>query len=151
MVVIVDGGAEDAHPHSKDKVGHRLALLARNQVYGEHGLVCTGPKLKSVKQKNGMLELSFETIGSGLVLKETLPSAFEVSSQEGSFFSAQAKLRHGKILLSADEVPGPKYVRYGWKKWFVPTLFNQAGLPASPFRTDDFPRETQGRYLFKDL
>jgi hypothetical protein len=50
--------------------------------------------------------------------------------------------------VSAAGVPEPQNVRYGWKKWFIPTLFNREGLPASPFRTDDFPPATKDRDCF---
>jgi sialate O-acetylesterase len=147
MIVLTDGGEEkDIHPHSKDKVGYRLSLLARNMVYGEKKLVCRGPRLKDAKCKDGAIELSFKDIGSGLVLKPEAVSAFEICGQDGKFVPAKAELVKGKIIVSSETVKEPQEVRYGWKKWVVPTLFNVEGLPASPFRTDDFPPTTKDRF-----
>jgi len=152
MAVLVDGGEEkNIHPHSKDKAGRRLALLARNTVYGEHTLLCRGPRLKAANAGGGVIELAFENTGSGLVLKPEAVSAFEICGKNGSYVPAEAKLAAGKIIVSSEKVPEPQYVRYGWKKWFVPTLFNAEGLPASPFRTDDFPPVTKDRYYLDGL
>jgi sialate O-acetylesterase len=152
MVVLVDGGEEnDIHPHTKDKVGRRLSLLARNLVYGEKDLVCEGPKLQSVSHKEKSLELTFSHTGSGLELRTEPVSAFEVAGADGRFVPADAQLKDGKILLGSSQVDTPEFVRYGWKKWFVPTLLNHEGLPAGPFRTDSLPFATEGRYLLGDL
>lgn len=152
MIVLTDGGEIDnIHPHSKDKVGYRLSLLARNMVYGEKKLICRGPRLKKAECQKGVIELSFKDTGSGLVLKPEAVSAFEICGADEKYVPATAKLGDGKIIVSADGVADPKYVRYGWKKWFVPTLFNAEGLPASPFRTDDFPPATKDRYYFDTL
>ncbi len=147
MIVLTDGGEIDnIHPHSKDKVGCRLALLARNMVYGEKELLCHGPRLQKTDRKKGAIELSFKDTGSGLVLKSEAVSAFKICGADGKYVPAKAELVDGKIIVSADGVPEPQNVRYGWQRWFVPTLFNAEGLPASPFRTDDFPPVTKGRY-----
>jgi len=144
MIVLTDGGdIKNIHPHSKDKVGYRLSLLARQMVYGETNLICRGPRLAKAEAKNGAIELSFKDTGSGLVLKPEAVSAFEICGADGTYVPAAARLADGKILVSAAGVASPKFVRYGWKKWFVPTLFNAEGLPASPFRTDDFPPTTR--------
>jgi sialate O-acetylesterase len=147
MIVLTDGGEVDnIHPHSKDKVGYRLSLLARNMVYGEKKLVCHGPRLKDADRKDGAIELSFKDTGSGLVLKSEPVSAFEICGKDGKFVPAKAELVKGKIIVSSEIVKDPQEVRYSWKKWVVPTLFNAEGLPASPFRTDDFPPETKDRF-----
>jgi sialate O-acetylesterase len=146
MAVLVDGGEQkDIHPHSKDKAGHRLALLAREMVYGEKDLVCRGPRLLGKKQTDGKLMLTFSDTGSGLVLKPEAGSAFEVCGSDGNFVPAQAELKgNDAVMVSSAEVSDPQDVRYGWRKWFVPTLYNQDGLPASPFRTDDQPMQSEG-------
>jgi sialate O-acetylesterase len=147
MIVLVDGGEEkNIHPHSKELVGQRLSLLARHMVYGEADLVCRGPKLSRVKTRRDAVELTFDHAGSGLVLKSEVESAFEICGPDGLYVPAQADLDGQRIRVSSPAVSAPKHVRYGWKKWFVPTLFNAEGLPASPFRTDDFPSKTEGRY-----
>jgi sialate O-acetylesterase len=80
------------------------------------------------------------------VLKSEPVSAFEICGKDGKFVPAKAELVKGKIIVSSEIVKDPQEVRYSWKKWVVPTLFNAEGLPASPFRTDDFPPETKDRF-----
>ncbi len=145
MAVLADGGEQkDIHPHSKDKAGRRLALLARNQVYGETGLVCRGPRFVKKNCRNGAVELTFSDTGAGLVLKPEPVTAFEVCGADGIFVPAKAKLAGNKVILFSPDVSSPCDARYGWRKWFVPTLYNQEGLPASPFRTDDQPMASEG-------
>lgn len=152
MIVLADGGEIDnIHPHSKDKVGHRLALLARNMVYGEENLFCRGPRLKEMKRVEGRIELTFKDTGSGLVLNPAEDSAFEICGTDGEYVPAKAEEIDGKIIVSAENAGDPQHVRYGWKKWFIPTLFNEEGLPASPFRTDSFPPVTAGRSYLDQL
>ena len=151
MIVLTDGGNEkNIHPLSKDKVGYRLSLLARKLAYGEKNLICRGPRLDDKEREDGAIELSFKDIGSGLVLKPEAVSAFEICGKDGKFVPAEAKLVKDEIIVSAKSVKDPQEVRYGWKKWFVPTLFNKEGLPASPFRTDKFPAATKDRYYLDD-
>ncbi len=147
MIVLTDGGEIDnIHPHSKDKVGYRLSLLARNIVYGENKLICRGPRLNDAERKDGAIELSFKDTGSGLVLKPEAVSAFEICGKDGIFVPAKAECVEGKIVVSSENVKDPQEVRYSWKNWVVPTLFNVEGLPAAPFRTDDFPPATKDRF-----
>lgn len=151
MIVLTDGGNEkNIHPLSKDKVGYRLSLLARQLAYGEKNLICRGPRLDDMEREDGTIELSFKDIGSGLVLKPEAISAFEICGKDGKFVPAEAKLVKDEIVISAKGVKDPQEVRYGWKKWFVPTLFNKEGLPASPFRTDNFPAATKDRYYLDE-
>jgi len=152
MVVIVDGGEEKRiHPHSKDKVGFRLSLLARNMVYGEKDLICRGPRLETATSHDNRIELEFKNTGSGLVMKPADKTPFEICGENGKYVPAEAKLVNGKIIVSADGVEQPRYVRYGWRKWFEPTLFNREGLPASPFKTDEFEPETKDEYYLDTL
>jgi sialate O-acetylesterase len=120
-------------------------------VYGEKELVCRGPRLKTSKCEKGFIELTFTDTGSGLVLNSAAVGAFEICGADGNYVPAEAKAAGGKIFVSSRSVPEPKNVRYGWKKWFIPTLFNNEGLPASPFRTDDFPPFTKDRYYLDRL
>ena len=152
MVVLADGGEiDDIHPHSKPKAGLRLSLLARSMVYGEKELVCRGPRPEKATCENDRIELAFKNIGSGLVLKPVETTPFEICGEDGKYVPAEAKLVDGKIIVSADGVANPKHVRYGWKIWFEPALFNAEGLPASPFRTDDFAPVTQNRYYLDNI
>lgn len=152
MIVLLDGGEKtDIHPHSKDIAGNRLARLARHQVYGESGLIYSGPTVQSASAEGSKLVLSFDNTGSGLVLKDGGENTFEVCGKDGIYQPAQATLEDGQIVVWSQAVPSPRHARYGWHTWVVPTLFNQEGLPAGPFRTDDFPLTTEGRYLLDNL
>lgn len=151
MAVMADGGEiNNIHPHSKPLAGKRLALLARNQVYGETDLICRGPELVDVKTIGGALELTFDQ--PDLFVNAGGGDAFELCGDDGTFFPAKARLTvDGKLLVISKAVSDPKFVRYGWKKWFVPTLYNSQGLPASPFRTDEFDPVTQDRFYLDNF
>jgi sialate O-acetylesterase len=152
MIVLVDGGeVKNIHPHSKHLVGQRLSLLARNRVYGEKDLVCHGPRVDQVTRKEHHIELSFRNVGGGLVHKSFEQSPYEICGKDGKYVPAEAKVIDGKLIISAKGVEHPQHVRYGWRKWFEPTLFNKEGLPASPFKTDDFDYESKGRYYLDRL
>ncbi|MFD2256658.1 sialate O-acetylesterase [Luteolibacter algae] len=152
MVVAADGGErKDIHPHSKKLVGSRLSLLARNMVYGEEDLVARGPYLKRHRVVGSAIELDFKNTGSGLVLKKSPENPFEIAGADGEFFPAQAQLIDDKIRVSAESVSEPKFVRYGWHKWFIPTIYNTEDLPASPFQTGNLPAATEGRFLLDSL
>ncbi len=149
MAVLLDGGdLKNLHPPSKDKVGYRLALLARQMVYGETRLVCQGPRLADISRQSDFIELNFDTFGSEIVLKDEPVSGFEICGKDGRFVPAGAELIDGKIRVSSPSVEKPQDVRYAWKQWVVPTLFNADGLPASPFRTDHLPLQTEGNYYY---
>lgn len=144
MAVLVDGGERDSvHPHSKDKVGYRLSLLARNLVYGETNLVCRGPRLLSAVAQTYSIVLTFD---STPMLQSGGDDGFEICGKDGRYVSAGAQLVDGKIVVSSEFVQEPLFIRYGWRKWFDPILFNTEGLPSSPFRTDSFPEVSKGRY-----
>ncbi len=152
MVVLVDGGdLKNIHPHSKNKVGARLASFARKLVYGETDLVCHGPKLESIERVDNQLSLRFDDPTDTLVLKNLPSTAFEICGTDGVFVPAQAVQVGKTITLSAQGVVRPIHARYGWKGWFVPTLFNEKGLPAGPFRTDDFKRSSANRFYLQRL
>lgn len=152
MEVALDAGERnDIHPHTKAVVGERLALLARKQVYGETALVAESPRLIRAEPQGEKLILSFDNIGSGLVLNSEGENTFAISGDDGVFVPAQAKLVGDTVEVYADSVSAPKYVRYGWHIWVEPTLFNVEGLPAEPFRSDAFPLATEGEYYLKNL
>ncbi|MDB5121779.1 MAG: 9-O-acetylesterase [Sphingobacteriales bacterium] len=149
MAVITDiGEAYDIHPTNKKDVGIRMALIARKVAYKEK-LVYSGPVYKCMKIKRNTVELSFENTGSGLVgnnpiLKtNTLASdhlrGFGIAASDGKFVWADAVLKGNKIIVSSDKISKPVAVRYNWADNPTGTLYNQEGLPATPFRTDNFP------------
>jgi sialate O-acetylesterase len=140
MVVTADvGDAEDIHPTRKEPVGQRLALAARALVYGEN-IVYSGPVYESVTIKGNRAVLRFTHLGGGLVAKDGELKGFTIAGSDQKFVPAQAKIEGDQIVVSAPEIPAPVAVRYGWANVPEVNLFNQAGLPASPFRTDNWTK-----------
>ncbi|MFO1487560.1 MAG: sialate O-acetylesterase [Verrucomicrobiota bacterium] len=142
MAVITDlvDRLNDIHPVQKKEVGQRLALLALAKTYGRRGVVCEGPMYKSVKFGDGKAVVSFDHADGGLMSKDGQPLTwFTIAGADGNFVPAEAKIEGGKIVVSAATVTEPKAVRFGWAETAQPNLFNKAGLPANPFRTDAPP------------
>jgi sialate O-acetylesterase len=143
MAVITDvGDKDDIHPTKKEPVGARLALLARKITYGER-LVADGPTLSSAKFKNGKGTLTFGNAGGGLEARGGPLTGFAIAGADKKFTWAVATIDGDKIIVSNPEVPQPVAVRYGWADFPVVNLFNQKGLPATPFRTDDWKMVTK--------
>ena len=140
MAVITDtvDNTKDIHPTNKQEVGRRLALLALNKTYGKKDVVCTGPIFKAMKVKDGKAVLTFDGIGGGLQVKDGQElNSFTVAGADGKYVSAEAQIEGDTVVVSSSEVSEPKAVRFGWHELAQPNFFNEAGLPASPFRTDD--------------
>ncbi|MBI2844278.1 MAG: sialate O-acetylesterase [Armatimonadetes bacterium] len=139
MAVITDyGDPNDIHPHEKEPVGQRLALAARAIVYGEK-VTYSGPVYKSIKIKGDRATISFRQAGSGLVSKGGELAGFTIAGEDRKFVNAKAKIQGDQVVVWSPEVLNPVAVRYGWADYPIVNLFNKEGLPASPFRTDDFP------------
>lgn len=140
MAVIIDiGEAGDIHPKNKQDVGKRLSLWALANNYGKD-IVYSGPIFKAMKIKDGKAMLRFDHIGSGLMAKDGQPlKGFAIAGADKEFVWADAKIVGNKVLVKSDKVKIPVAVRYGWAHNPVCDLYNNKGLPASPFRTDDWP------------
>ena len=139
MAITIDvGDPNDLHPANKKPVGERLALLARAHVYGEKR-IANGPLIKSAKSiGEGKLSLSFLNGESGLqagVNGIGKLGGFEVAGEDGQFASAEAEISGNQIIVSGKKGIVPKKVRYAWAPNPFPSanLYNQEGLPASPF------------------
>jgi sialate O-acetylesterase len=142
MAVITDVGDErDIHPRWKEPVGARLALAARGIAYGEK-VVYSGPVYKGMKVDDGRVVLSFDHVGAGLVARGGPLVGFTVAGEDRKFVKAQAEIHEGQVVVWNPDVPRPVAVRFGWANYPVVNLWNKEGLPASPFRTDDFPMVT---------
>jgi len=128
---------DDIHPRNKSEVGHRLALLARAKTYGQR-VESSGPVFKSVKFKGGKAIVKFDHVdGGGLVSNNSGPLTwFTLAGADGKFVTANATIAGDTVELSAAEVADPKAVRFAWAETAQPNLFNAAGLPAEPFRSD---------------
>jgi sialate O-acetylesterase len=156
MAVITDvGDLFDIHPKNKLTVGERLSLAARGMVY-EQKIIYSGPVYKEMKVEDGNAILSFDHLGGGLAARSGpvqfsgtgLIYGFEVCGEDREFFPAKGLIKGDTVVVSTPKVKAPVAVRYGWKNYPVINLFNKSmdgkivALPASPFRTDDFPLTT---------
>ena len=136
MVVTADcGDADDIHPTHKQPVGARLALAARALAYGEQ-IDFSGPVFDSMEVEGDTAVLRFTHLGGGLVAQDGELRDFVIAGPDKVFRPAQASIAGDTIRVSAAGVSRPVAVRYGWAKVPAGNLFNRAGLPASPFRTD---------------
>jgi sialate O-acetylesterase len=143
LAVITDVGEEnDIHPRKKEPVGARLALAARALAYGEP-IVYSGPVYHAMKVEGNKAILSFEHTGGGLVARGGPLVGFTIAGKDRKFVKAEAEIQGDKVAVWGPGVDEPVAVRYGWANYPVVNLWNKEGLPASPFRTDDFPTSTQ--------
>src|SRR5260370_20334203 len=139
MAVITDAGDEkDIHPKKKEPAGARLALAARAIAYGEK-IEYEGPVYQSIKVEDGKAVLSFTHVGAGLEAKDGKLTGFTVAGADGNFVNAHAPIQGDTIVVSSPNIARPAAVRYGWANFAEGNLWNKSGLPASPFRTDNWP------------
>lgn len=139
MAVITDvGERNDIHPQKKEPVGARLALLARKIAYGEK-IMAMGPVYKSMKVEGNRVVLSFENVGTGLEARDGKLTGFEIAGADKQFQPAEAEIRGETVVVYSDKVESPVAVRFGWQNHPEVNLWNKDGLPATPFRTDDWP------------
>ncbi len=130
------GDANDIHPKDKKTVGERLALLALANHYGKQ-IPSAGPQFVSVEKNSGGLKLKFRNADGGLVVKGEKLEEFSIAGKDQVWHWAEAKIDGTSVLVSSKEVPEPTAARYAWQANPRATLFNAAGLPAVPFRTDE--------------
>ncbi len=140
-VTIDTGEANDIHPKDKKVVGERLALCALAYHYGRR-VVASGPTFASAERLPGALKLHFNHTDGGLVVKGDKLAEFAIAGEDRKWYWADAKLDGTTVIVSSAKVPNPHAARYAWQSNPVATLFNGAGLPATPFRTDTWPGTT---------
>jgi sialate O-acetylesterase len=143
MAVAIDlGEAEDIHPKNKQDVGLRLALAALATVYGRE-IPHSGPIYERMEIEGSRIRLHFRHTNGGLMVKgsETL-EGFAIAGESRRFVWAEARIDDDTVLVSSAQVTEPVAVRYGWHHNPLCNLYNRTGLPASPFRTDDWPGVT---------
>lgn len=145
LVVTVDVGDGDLHPTDKKSVGERLALLAQKNIY-QMNVSCSGPVLEKFEIKNDTLVLTFNSNGTGLAFRTDALKGFAIADESKQFKWATAQISGNKVLLCAAGVKQPVAVRYGWGENPICTLCNTEGLPASPFRTDNWSVKTDGSW-----
>jgi sialate O-acetylesterase len=138
MVVTTDitDDVNDIHPRDKASVGHRLALLARHQTYGQSGVVCASPVLRKAKFQKDQVTLRFDHADGGLVSRDGQPLTwFTVAGADGHFVPAQATIKDSDtVVVSAAGLAEPKAVRFAWAETAIPNLSSRAGFPAEPFQ-----------------
>ncbi|MEA3213122.1 MAG: sialate O-acetylesterase [Chthoniobacter sp.] len=140
MAVAIDiGASEDIHPKNKQEVGRRLALVAEASVY-YRDQEFSGPLYSDAQAEDGKMRLSFRH-AEGLKAKEGGKlKGFAIAGSDKKFFWADAEVQGDHIVVSSPEVKEPAAVRYAWADDPECNLVNATGLPASPFRTDDWPQ-----------
>jgi len=152
MAVIIDiGEAGDIHPRNKQDVGDRLARWALHQTYDKSDIVPCGPLYKSHAVEGSAIRLTFDNVGSGLIvgkkeglepteeLKDGKLARFAIAGEDKAWHWAEATIDGDTVVVSSPDVKEPVAVRYAFS--MNPegaNLYNKEGLPASPFRTDDW-------------
>jgi hypothetical protein len=137
MGINIDIGEEkNVHPKNKQEVGRRLALWALGTVYDKKVPATSGPLPAGRQVRGHELVLSFSHTDGGLVAKGGELHGFTIAGEEAKFVKATAKIDGNKVIVSSPEVAKPTAARYDWSNWPDGNLYNGAGLPASPFRTD---------------
>jgi sialate O-acetylesterase len=146
MAVITDvGDLFDIHPQHKEPAGLRLALAARGIAYGQK-VEYKGPTFKELTIDGDKAVVHFD--GSSLSAKGSpagVVNGFTVCGEDKYFYPAKAKVAGNTVVVTCEKVSKPVAVRFGWNNFPVCNLFNAANLPASPFRTDDFPLTTAAK------
>jgi sialate O-acetylesterase len=139
QAILLDiGDAEDIHPRNKRDVGERLALAARRIAYGED-IVHSGPTYRSYQIREDRVIVAFDHANGGLDVRGAGPGGFAIAGSDRRFVWATARVEDDRVVVWSDRVPEPVAVRYGWGNNPVSAnLYNSEGLPAAPFRTDDW-------------
>lgn len=156
LAVAIDiGNAENIHPKNKYDIGYRLSLWARRDVYGERNLVVSGPLYRDFKVEGAQLRIRFDHVGGGLLAGERGPDepgakpratpdgrlrGFAIAGADRKWSWADAVIDGPDVLVSSRQVKAPVAVRYAFRGNPMGdcNLYNAEGLPASPFRSDDW-------------
>ena len=147
--VIIDiGEGKDIHPKNKQDVAKRLARWALAETYKKPDITCRSPLYKALEQQGGKIVLSFDNVTGGWRPFDVAePIGFTIAGADKVFVNAKAKiLPDGRIEVSSEKVAAPVAVRYAWADNPVCNMYSQAGLPLTPFRTDDFPGITVDKH-----
>lgn len=140
LAVTIDiGDAVDIHPKEKKTVGERLALIALAKTYGK-SVPYSGPTYRSLTVEGAKAIVKFDYVDGGLVVKGEKLGEFSVAGEDHVWHWATARIEGNTVVVTSSEVSKPIAVRYAWQSNPLATLFNGSGLPAVPFRTDNWPR-----------
>jgi sialate O-acetylesterase len=140
MAVTTDNGDSlNIHPRNKKLVGERLSLWALHNEYGKREIVYFGPLYKSMKVDGNKIRVRFDFVDGGLIAKDGKElNEFTIAGADQKFVVAKAVIEGDEVVVSSDQVANPAAVRFAWRNIPNPNFYNKAGLPASPFRTDDW-------------
>jgi sialate O-acetylesterase len=142
LAVTIDvGESGNLHPPRKQEVGERLARWALGTTYGKER-VYSGPLYESMRVEGKEIRIHFQHVGSGLKIQGETVQGFTIAGADKKFHRATARIDGNTIMVSSPEVEAPVAVRYAWADSPECNLFNNESLPASPFRTDDWPGAT---------
>ena len=153
VAVSIDTGDEILlHPQDKKPIGLRLAYLALKRTYGRD-FVEYGPFYKSHRVEGSKIVLEFDSVGSGLMTgRQGQLDSFAIAGKDRKFVWADAVIEGDSVVVSAKGIPAPAAVRYAWA--MNPShrnlLYNREGIPASPFRTDDWPLFDADNYVAEE-
>jgi len=141
LAVTADLGVKhEIHPNIKAPIGQRLALLARRHVLG-HDVAADAPTMREVAYEGGAARIRFDHAAGGLTSGGAVPRGFAVAGRDRCFFWADATIEDDMVACSSPDVPEPVAVRYAMAAGSPNNLYNAAGLPAGPFRTDAWPMD----------
>jgi sialate O-acetylesterase len=139
MAVTIDiGDPDNVHPKNKEPLGDRLTLIALANTYG-HNIEYYGPVYESMKVEGSAIRLTFTHVGGGLVAKGGPLKWFQIAGADQKFVDADATIDGDSVVVRSAGVTAPVAVRYAWDNYpDGANLYNAAGLPAAPFRTDQW-------------
>jgi sialate O-acetylesterase len=144
LAVSIDvGDPKNLHPPRKEEIGQRLALWALGTTYGKK-IVYSGPLYDSMKIAGPQIEIHFRHVGGRLESRGGGLKGFAIAGGDHIFHWADARIDGDTVVVSSADVTAPVAVRYAWAGSPECNLYNKEGLPASPFRTDDWPGESAG-------
>jgi sialate O-acetylesterase len=142
LAVAIDvGEAGNLHPPRKEEIGQRLALWAWGTTYGKK-VEYSGPLYEGMRIEGSAIRIRFAHAGSGLTIHGDLLKGFSIAGADRKFHRAVARVAGDTVVVSSAEVDSPIAVRYAWGDSPECNLYNSEELPASPFRTDDWPGAT---------
>ncbi|MEM9281652.1 MAG: sialate O-acetylesterase [Verrucomicrobiota bacterium] len=145
LAVTIDiGDAKRIHPKNKQEVGRRLALWALGEVYGKQVPATCGPLPEKQEIRGKEIVVRFKHTNKGLIAKDGELTGFTIAGKDRQWKSATAKIEGTTVVVSSPDVRRPVAVRYAWENLPTFNLYNGAGLPASPFRTDRWPWPATG-------
>lgn len=139
MAVTTDiGNVQDIHPKNKQDVGKRLAYWALAKNYNQD-IPFSGPLYKNISKEGNKIKVIFDNTFGGLEMKSVKPELYKIAGDNRQFVDAKVEIDGDALIFSNELVPDPVAVRYAFTNIAEGNLYNKTGLPASPFRTDDWP------------